>query len=391
MKYLITLFLALCVGVSLCAQEADSTQSPFLRPDYAFFENACADSTSDYYYPKLAARFAQVDTSMTMKELQAFYYGQVFQPSYSPYGGAAKEYDAIRAIMGKEEEPTRQDFDSIVLLAEQHIAKNPADPMAYYYKFIGLNAICQNLGGDTVERSRAQEQFQMLFYAIEASGNGMNVQDAFYVVSTAHEYMMLNLYGFDVTGQALISEGRHSYDLMFVDENQYGVDSLYFNIDPVFYHLSKVLFGDESPDFDPKKKVTSIELPIGTKFVLELVKTKRQESTFRIVAMEKVSDTLMAHDPKLFADPIAKGQMVGYFAPTRLSENSSKVFNCLIFKSNAKKDMLFMDTEIRYGSFSDYESTSNSGIPRGPLMNEMWPNTVKSLRISNIRTQEKKP
>ena len=49
----------------------------------------------------------------------------------------------------------------------------------------------------------------------------------------------------------------------------------------------------------------------------------------------------------------------------------------------------FIDTEK-----SDYEwdeSTSNSGIPRGVLMNEMWPSTVTSLLISNIRTQEKKP
>ena len=108
--------------------------------------------------------------------------------------------------------------------------------------------------------------------------------------------------------------------------------------------------------------------------------------------MEKVTDTLYSGDPKLFPDTIPENQVIGYFAPARLSDNKSgKVFNCLIFKSNAKKDMLFMDTQIRYGSFSDYESTSNSGIPRGVLMNEMWPSIVTSLLISNIRTQEKKP
>ena len=390
MKHLVALLLTFCVGGWLCAQEADSAAVHFLKPNYGRLEHACADSTSDCYYPKLAARFAQADTSLTMEELQAFYYGQVFLPSYSPYGGNVTEYDGIHAIMSKEEEPTRADFDSIVLLADRHIANHPADPMAYYYKFLGLNAICQNYGGDTIERSRVQLQFQMLFYAIEASGNGITAEDAFYVVNTAHEYMMLNIYGFSVTGQSLIEVKSHTYDLMFVEENQYGVDSLYFNIDPMVHYLANLL-GHSGHDFDPKEKVTSIELPLGTRFIVELVKTKRQESTFRIVAMEKVSDTLMAHDPKLFADPIAKGQMVGYFAPTRLSENSSKVYNCLIFKSNAKKDMLFMDTEIRYGSFSDYESTSNSGILRGTLMNEMWPSTVKSLRISNIRTQEKKP
>ena len=290
--------------------------------------------------------------------------------------------------MSKEEEPTRVDFDSIVYYADQVVADHPAEPMAYYYKFIGLNAIYQYYGGDTLERNKAQLQFQMLFYTIESTGNGISTSQPFYVVSTSHEYMMLNMYGFAPKGQALISDDDHSFDLIYLQENEYGVDSLYFNIDLLFNHLSQ-LFANS---FDPTESVTSVELSVGTKFVLELNKTKRKESTFRILVMEKVTDTLYSGDPKLFPDTIPENQVVGYFAPTRLSDNKSgKVFNCLIFKSNAKKDMLFMDTQIRYGSFSDYESTSNSGIPRGVLMNEMWPSTVTSLLISNIRTQEKKP
>ena len=290
--------------------------------------------------------------------------------------------------MSKEEEPTRADFDSIVYYADQVIAEHPAEPMAYYYKFIGLNAIYQNYGGDTTARTQAQRQFEMLFYTIESTGNGLTTSQPFYVANISHEDMMLNMYGFEPKGQSLIHEGGHAFDLLHLRENEYGVDSLFFNIDLPFGDLRQE-FGRI---FDPELKLTSFELPIGTKFVIEMVKTKRKESTFRILSMEEISDTLNTRDSSLFPNPIPENQVVGYFAPARLSDNKSgKVFNCLIFKSNAKKDMLFMDTQIRYGSFSDYESTSNSGIPRGVLMNEMWPSIVTSLLISNIRTQEKKP
>ena len=388
MKKVFLLLTVLLLSHNLWAQETDSTENHFVTPDFRLIYRNCSDTSSNFYYPKLISRFAQVDTTLTLAELQAFYYGQAFQPNYAPYGLGREQFDRIRAIMSKEEEPTRVDFDSIVYYADQVIADHPAEPMAYYYKFIGLNAIYQYDGGDTLERNKAQLQFQMLFYTIESTGNGISTSQPFYVVSTSHEYMMLNMYGFAPKGQALISDDDHSFDLIYLQENEYGVDSLYFNIDLLFNHLSQ-LFANS---FDPTESVTSVELSVGTKFVLELNKTKRKESTFRILVMEKVTDTLYSGDPKLFPDTIPENQVVGYFAPTRLSDNKSgKVFTCLLFKSNAKKDMLFMDTQIRYGSFSDYESTSNSGIPRGVLMNEMWPSTVTSLLISNIRTQEKKP
>lgn len=386
MKKTFAFLFALFLGAILWAQETDSAASSFVPPNFKFIYSACSDSSSNYYYPKLAARFAQADTSLKLSELQAFYYGQVFQPNYSPYGPAHEQFDAIRNIMRKEDEPTRADFDSIVFYADQAITEHPAEPMAYYYKFIGLNAIYQYYGGDTVERTRAQMQFQMLFYTIESTGNGISTSQPFYVVSTSHEYMMLNMYGFEPRGQALTSEGSHSFDLLFLQENDYGVDSLYFNIDPMFNYLSTMF--DSPLDFDPDEKVTSLELSVGTKFVLELVKTMRKESTFRILSMEKVEDTLYSHDPKLFPESIPENQIVGYFAPTRLLENSDNISNCLLFKSNSKKDMLFMDTYIRYGGSMEYETTSNSGLLRGVLMNEMWHTSVTNLRISNIRTKE---
>ena len=386
MKKTLAILLATFLGAALWAQEADSVGKGFITPNFKFVYGATTDTASPYYYPKLVQRFAEADTDLTIFELQAFYFGQAYQPNYSPYLAGQDEFQAIHSIMSKEEEPTRADFDSIVYYADQVIAEHPAEPMAYYYKFIGLNAIYQNYGGDTTARTQAQRQFEMLFYTIESTGNGLTTSQPFYVVSTRHEYMMLNMYGFEPKGQALIHEGEHSFDLLYLQENEYGVDSLYFNIDLLMSSLSQMF--DSHLDFDPEEKVSSLNLPIGTKFVIEMVKTKRKESTFRILSMEVISDTLNTRDSSLFPNPIPENRVVGYFAPARLSSNSDAVFNCLLFKSNISKDMLFMDTYIRYIGALKFEPTSNSGLMRGVLMNEMWDTSIKQIRISNIRTKE---
>ncbi len=384
MKKTLAILLATFLGAALWAQEADSVGKGFITPNFKFVYGATTDTASPYYYPKLVQRFAEADTDLTIFELQAFYFGQAYQPNYSPYSAGQDEFQAIHSIMSKEEEPTRADFDSIVYYADQVIAEHPAEPMAYYYKFIGLNAIYQNYGGDTTARTQAQRQFQMLFYTIESTGNGLTTSQPFYVVSTRHEYMMLNMYGFEPKGQSLIHEGGHAFDLLHLRENEYGVDSLFFNIDLPFGDLRQE-FGRI---FDPELKLTSFELPIGTKFVIEMVKTKRKESTFRILSMEEISDTLNTRDSSLFPNPIPENQVVGYFAPARLSSNSDAVFNCLLFKSNISKDMLFMDTYIRNIGALKFEPTSNSGLMRGVLMNEMWDTSIKQIRISNIRTKK---
>lgn len=384
MKKTLAILFATFLGAALWAQEADSVGKGFITPNFKFVYGATTDTASPYYYPKLVQRFAEADTALNIFELQAFYFGQAYQPNYSPYLAGQDEFQAIHSIMSKEEEPTRADFDSIVYYADQVIAEHPAESMAYYYKFIGLNAIYQNYGGDTTARTKVQRQFEMLFYTIESTGNGLTTTQPFYVANISHEDMMLNMYGFEPKGQSLIHEGGHAFDLLHLRENEYGVDSLFFNIDLPFGNLRQE-FGRI---FDPELKLTSFELPIGTKFVIEMVKTKRKESTFRILSMEEISDTLNTRDSSLFPNPIPENQVVGYFAPARLSSDSDAVFNCLLFKSNISKDMLFMDTYIRYIGALKFEPTSNSGLMRGVLMNEMWDTSIKQIRISNIRTKE---
>lgn len=384
MKRLLLTFAALLFASMAVGQEADAMYSEYVVPNYDKIQKACTGKAGKSYYDRLAKRFAEADTTLQLEDLQTFYYGQAFLDGYYPYQ-RYDEYGEIRAIMNKDVAPTIEDSRNIVKLADSVIARNPAEPMAYYYKFVGLNVACEYFGGDTVEMQKAQLQFQMLFYTIASTGNGLTPELAMHVVNTSHEYMMMNMYGFHSTQQALTSINGHSYDMFVIDTNEYGVDTLYFNIDRIVGAWSS-LFSQEEEESKP---VTSIDLEPGVRFVIELEKPKRKNSQFLLVSKERVYDTLTADRDSLFREPVPENQIVGYFCPMRLYKGSKIVYNCLVFISNCGKDWLYYDSFIAYGDHKqDYQPTSNEGMPRGVLMNEMWHTNAQSLRISNIRTKE---
>lgn len=384
MKHILLSLVALFLCQMAVGQEDVESYQGYVTPNYEQIKKDCADKRSNRYYPKLKQRFAKMDTTLQLEDLQAFYYGQAFQDGYYPYQ-RYDEFDNIRTIMRKEEAPTVEDSRSIVKLADAVIAKNPAEPMAYYYKYVGQSIACEYFGADTTELKQTQLQFQMLFYTIASTGNGLTPELAMHVVNTSHEYMMMNMYGFQMTQQALTSIDGHSYDLFLIDTNEYGVDTLYFNIDRIVGAWSS-LFSQEEEETGP---VTSIDLEPGVKFVLELKKPKRKNSQFVLVSKEWVYDTLISNRDSLFREPVPENQIVGYFCPMRLYEGSESVHNCLVFISNCGKDWLYYDTFIAYGDHKqDFQPTSNEGMLRGVMINEMWHTDVQSLRISNIRTRK---
>ena len=107
-----------------------------------------------------------------------------------------------------------------------------------------------------------------------------------------------------------------------------------------------------------------------------------------VVKTMPISDTLVANDSVLFAEPIVENHVVGYFCKARLYEGSDHVSTCLIFKSNSTEPMLYMNTEIAYPNRPVYHATSNSGMMKGVMMNEIWADELSSIKISNIRTRE---
>lgn len=374
------------VGTVLFAQE-DSTEmvASFYPPDFDKIKVDCQNKKSDLFYPKLVKRFEKGDTTLGLQELQTFYYGQVFQKDYSPYT-TYPEFDQILSLINKESEPEKTDVLSIISLADKVIKRSPTEPKSYYYKFLAQNVLCEKFGGDTVELNKTRLQFQMLFYTISYSGNGSTKEVPMYVTAVSHEYLMMNMYGFRAHQQSLVQEDGHSYDMFQIDSNEYGVEELWFNIDPIISTWDKLFGNKEVKKTD--EKVTTIDIDLGSYFVIKLDKTKRKNSKFHLVETKRIEDTLVADKEKLFTKEIPEDCIVGYFCPMRLSETSDHVSNNLVFISNSKKEMLYFDTEMLIKGGDCFRSTSNSGMIRGCMMDEMWNDPIVTLKISNIRTKE---
>lgn len=389
------LLAAVVLSLSLAAQEPEGIRETeggvmgFYAPDYAQIEKDCLAKEGPLSYKELIRRFAANDTSLGLREMFAFYFGQSYQPGFSPYANP-DEIDAIRRVLNKEPDSvTVADAQRIVDLADEVIKTYPADPRCYFYKFIGQRILLDNGVGDTATAEKTRWQFGMLFESMTSTGNGITPEVAIHVVNPAHEYLMMNIYGFRPAGQSLSYINGHSYDVFALQPNEYEVDSLYFCIDRVMAASMK-MFGSagDNREVDPNKRVTSADIPLGTRFVLEVVKARKENSKFRVLEMAAVSDTLVADRDSLFAEPVKENQVVGYFAPMRLYAGSEAVSNCLVFISGAGKGMLYYDSFIQTDGNPEFRTTTNSGMMKGVMMNEMWKDSVRSLRIANIRTRE---
>ncbi|MBO4613884.1 MAG: DUF4919 domain-containing protein [Bacteroidales bacterium] len=376
-KFLI-IFATMLFAFVAKGQDVDSVNYPeYVIPDYEQISKDCGGKAGVNYYNKLAKRFAEYDTTLTLRELQAFYYGQAYLDSYDPY----VEYEELGEILSiLRQETTLSDLKKVIKLADAIILKNPAEPRAYYYKALAQYIANEDYG--EAEMHDARDKFNVLVDVLYSTGNGVSVEKAMHVVNVGHEYLILGLNDFNMNMQSLANIDGHSYDVFDLDSNEYNIDKLYFNVDLILGSWGKMFSEDLNP-------ITTIDLELGVKFVLELRNTKSKNSEFVLVSKEKVEGPLFAEKDSLFCEPVAKNQIVGYFCPMYLRRESENIYNCLVFISSNENGRLYYDTYIsRTGRKKDFSVTSNVGMFPGAMMNEMWHDEAQYLRISNIRTKE---
>ena len=133
--------------------------------------------------------------------------------------------------------------------------------------------------------------------------------------------------------------------------------------------------------------MTSAEIDLGTRFVIELVKTKKSKSTFKLLSCEKIQDTLTLQGNMLYNEPVPYGRIVGYFCKTRPTPGSNEVHTSLILNANYTEEELFFDSEIHIWGIPGYHATPNNGLPNNWQSLE-WNDEIATIRISNIRTQK---
>lgn len=202
----------------------------FKTPNYKKIEKEIKKKNSSFFYNSLMKRYMEADSTLTLEEKRHIYYGYSFNENYSPY--SRSEYsDSLRLILQKEK-LDMVDFKKIVDFTNSMLSENPFDLNAINYQLYSLE---QTRNKELFDKRMAQ--YQIVLDAIMSSGNGTNKKNAFYVIYTSHEYVLLNILGFQFGGmQSLIEH----YDYLTLAENEAEIEGLYFDVSPCLNSMSEM-------------------------------------------------------------------------------------------------------------------------------------------------------
>ena len=195
-------------------------EQEFQSPDYAEIERVTKDKDSEYYYPQLMARFNSADTTLTIEHLRALYYGFTFQKEYSPYGIPPKR-NKLNTLLSKDP-MDRDDYEKALEYVNDILEKNPFN-ISDLYLLVNL----QHDLGDTTAARQTYIKRNMVIDAILSTGDGLEEETAWHVISISHEYDFLRVFGFKFGKQSLTA---NCCDRLEVEENKKGISELYFNV-----------------------------------------------------------------------------------------------------------------------------------------------------------------
>ena len=206
-------------------------------PDYKQIKKEINSKGSEFYYPELLRRFEAADTTLTVEQMYYFYYGTATRPDYNPY--KTSNYDALHKALNKEN-PEEKDWKEAAQAIDEQLKTDPTNIRFHLYKHI----VYDNLYGPESEKTiDAYYQMVMLLSAVTLTGDGRSKETALHVICVTDEYGIMDVFGLSPKQQSLV-HGDHgqSYDVMDLEENEYGLESMYFNITVSMEALDK-MFG----------------------------------------------------------------------------------------------------------------------------------------------------
>lgn len=198
--------------IFLLSISAFSQTTTTRKVDYDAIKVEILNDKSPYYFEKLKSRFIALDTTLTIDDFHYLYYGSSLKDNFN----VNKRHTIDEKIKKyyNSEEITKEQWHEIVQYNEQ-IFKNDL--------FLDLNAFDILLSGyyytDNMEKyNKLSNLFDKFLGAMIETGNGFSQATAMDVISTTHEYFIMNVLDFSVKGQSLHrdDEGR-SYDFLAIN------------------------------------------------------------------------------------------------------------------------------------------------------------------------------
>lgn len=204
------------------------------KPDFKEIQKVITDKKSPFFYDNLFKRYMSGDTTLTTTDYWYLYYGYSFQSKYMPYQTIEGMEDFNKIT--QKQQLDEKDFRKIISIAEKEMKKLPFELDLLWYEYVAWKGL-----NDTAKASICRHQFMGLVDAIIASGDGMACESAFHVLYVAHEYVMLNVMGFQFAGKQSLTDDR--CDMLQLVGNEYEIDRLYFDVNRIFEVNMKLING----------------------------------------------------------------------------------------------------------------------------------------------------
>ncbi len=182
-KSIILTVLTLPIAMNLFAQ-----QDPphfFMAPDYDGIKQVIADPDSEFYYPRLMERMKQYDTTLTVADYRALYYGYRYQPGFSQFSMPEQDRELLK-YYNNSYLPKRK-YDEIIKLIEQALEKDP-----FYIRGLNFLGYVLHMKGEEPQALKTADRFNKVVQAILSSGDGKTPETSFHVIHAGHEYVVMN-------------------------------------------------------------------------------------------------------------------------------------------------------------------------------------------------------
>lgn len=233
------LLIIISVIAALTAATA-SAQLPFEKmqsekPDLEKIQREITDRSSKYYYPALMKEYLSNDTAMTMDKYRYLYLGFMFQEDYDPYRPSPAP--DMNSPLYRTTNPTGDQCEQIIRNAQIALDNNPFDLRQMSAMIAALNLL-----GKKDLAKIWQYKLNHILMTIVSTGTGEDEEHAWYVIEPQHEYVLLNMMGYQVTNH-LFYDPSYEY-LTVVDVSSGKKGGFYFNLEPLLQeHYRK--FPDE--------------------------------------------------------------------------------------------------------------------------------------------------
>lgn len=198
-----------------------SQKVSFEKPNYKKIKRVINKKKSPLYYTRLYKKYTNINSKMTLKEKRHLYYGFIFQKRYDPFG-INKYHDSLRLYAHKKH--TKKSIQKMLFFSKHILQKNPFNIEVITYK---ASLLRKTNNKDALKI--AKKQLQIIYDAINSSGDGLTSKTAYHVIFRKHKSDFLKHKNLKFNGfKKTIDKFRVEY--LNVTENKKNIRGIYFNV-----------------------------------------------------------------------------------------------------------------------------------------------------------------